>query len=311
MAIDPAAPSSPADSDHDIHVKEWEKAREVLASFDNNLHDLRKYGFSFITAILAADGILLASKPGDSATAIQKVAVCGVTLFLILALHLIDRNYQVFQEAAATRALVLERKLNIELTEIISERYNIQHINFYVLVVYLFFIFGVLFIGLISLGAQFYYMGILLAFAVLATLFTLELHVDYKTESSEDWTISPLESALDGSIKITLTNFHDPMSSARAERWFDKKLIQGFKIPEPIIFPQGGVVWQIINEATGEAKPHKAESEIIVFDSRTWIVPGSEFKKPGVYQLQPSGWPIPLHRRIIISGAAKRQRRNK
>ena len=30
-------------------IDEWKETRAVMARFDENLHDLRKYGFSFVT----------------------------------------------------------------------------------------------------------------------------------------------------------------------------------------------------------------------------------------------------------------------
>lgn len=93
------------DKDREIHLKEWEKARGVLQFYDDKLHDLRKYGFSFITAFLTADGILLSTKLSSGTPAPIKFAVFGVTLILILALHLIDKNYRVFSKGSCNACI--------------------------------------------------------------------------------------------------------------------------------------------------------------------------------------------------------------
>jgi hypothetical protein len=42
-----------------LFLEEWKQARDVLKSFDDRIHDLRKYGFTFITGLMAVEGILL------------------------------------------------------------------------------------------------------------------------------------------------------------------------------------------------------------------------------------------------------------
>jgi len=135
-----------SDKDSANHLAEWKQARDVLKHFDEKLHDLRKYGFTFLTGLLAVESILI---PTSFVTTIEKIpdsakfAIFTVTLILIIALHLLDRNYVVFQQAANTRAKVLERELNLELSEIISIRYANFGIKNRVLTVYLLFIIGV------------------------------------------------------------------------------------------------------------------------------------------------------------------------
>ena len=114
--------------DNTNHMEEWKQARDVIKSYDEHLHDLRKYGFSFLTALLAAGAILtpaIVESTEAQVPNVVKFAVFSVTLLLIAALHLLDRNYRVFQEAAVTRALVLERRLNIELSEVITSMFGL------------------------------------------------------------------------------------------------------------------------------------------------------------------------------------------
>ncbi len=104
-------------------MKEWETARAVLAGFDTHLHDLRKYGFSLITAFLATNAIIFQTKIFTiELTDNIKLAILGVTLLLIFTLSMIDQTYRVFLRAAADRAKILERSLNLHLTEVILNR---------------------------------------------------------------------------------------------------------------------------------------------------------------------------------------------
>lgn len=319
-----------SDREYDIHMKEWEIARGVLEFFDDKLHDLRKYGFSFVTALLTAEGVLETSE-GASASAGIKFAVFFVTLILILALHLIDRNYVVFQRAATTRALVLERKLNIELSDIITDRYRIEQVNGCVAAVYILFTFGVLVLGYYSLGMHYVYSVILWVIAIWATILTLQLNVSYRwsspkkgrlesalnqvlkglrkllritgrDERKEDWTISPLEcSKKHGTVKITLTNLAEPDEDSAIELLGDHG--KGKIVPKPIRFSKDQLLWKITNEESGKVSVSRtANEDIRVYDSRTWILKGEDFGEPGVYQLWPSDWPVPLYRRIIIIG---------
>ena len=48
--------------------REWEVARDVIARADERIDGLRKYGFSFVTALLTADALALHGlKDGDGA----------------------------------------------------------------------------------------------------------------------------------------------------------------------------------------------------------------------------------------------------
>lgn len=105
--------------ENDNCLKEWSAARDVLDKFDERMHDLRKYGFSFVTALIAAEALLKV----DNLSNHIKLTVIWVTLGLIIALRLFEQNYQNFQEAAAKRAESIEKRLNIELTEVLSQIY--------------------------------------------------------------------------------------------------------------------------------------------------------------------------------------------
>lgn len=130
-------------------LEEWKQARSVLQFFDDKLHDLRKYGFSFLTALLTAESFLTKA-PTNAQPSLPdevKFAVYCVTFVLIVALWLLDTNYRAFQEATAKRAIVLEKRLNFELSQEISRKYVEARIARHVFVVYLCFVLGVLALG--------------------------------------------------------------------------------------------------------------------------------------------------------------------
>lgn len=133
--------------------------------------------------------------------------------------------------------MVLERKLNIELSEIIADRYRSEHINRDVLGVYILFILGVLTLGWFSMGTNnVIYLTILGLIAIIATVLPLFLKLDYKYVYSEDWTVSPLESSMDGVIKITINNLGESVSDKQAKELFKEKYHTKMKVPEPIRF---------------------------------------------------------------------------
>lgn len=149
-------------SPDDRLMAEWTKTRDTIQIFDDKLYDLRKYGFSFITVLLAIEGLLLPYIPATlsvnpivtataNGTALEngnqdgtegtsgdnsstksssglpdgvKIAVLGVTSLLIVAVKWLDGQYQAYQHAAASRAKVIERLLGLGLTDQLSYRYQ-------------------------------------------------------------------------------------------------------------------------------------------------------------------------------------------
>src|SRR5271169_6784431 len=107
-------------------LDEWKEARSVIARFDNNLHDLRKYGFSFVTALLAANGLI--SQGGSSVVSFGvKAGILVATMGLIVTLKLLDTHYRRFQEAVSIRGRILEDRLNIDLTKDLSFFYALEN----------------------------------------------------------------------------------------------------------------------------------------------------------------------------------------
>ena len=92
---------------------------------NDTLSGLRKYGFSFITGLLATDSIL--GQAGQQASIVisppVKLAVMIVTLVLISALYATDRFYRTIQEGAAVRARVIEKNTQMQLATTIASFY--------------------------------------------------------------------------------------------------------------------------------------------------------------------------------------------
>ena len=250
-------------------LKEWETARNILKDFDAHLHDLRKYGFSFLTALLAAESLLIPTwLPSSNSTVLPehiKVAVLLVDLILIVALQLIDRNYVVFQRAAATRAKVLERILNLELTEVISQRYTKTHVQSYVTGVYAFFTLGVSVLGAAVLYPNYIYIAFLGLVAIIAQILVMifvRLHYPY---GRIDWTLDRLQCNSGDEVGITLTNLSG----------------------ETIEFKQGDIMWQIVKEDDKSVvKIEKADRllSIKAEDSYTWLWK-TDGVKEGIYRV--------------------------
>jgi hypothetical protein len=317
-------PTNP-DANNGNHQKEWEMSRATLQFFDDKLHDLRKYGFSFLTALLTAGSILTPVILSDTSTTVQytvKLAVFVVTLMLITALHLFDVNYRIFQQAVLTRVLVLERELNLELSEVISDRHTSKKINQHVMSMYILFILGVALLGGVILRSNWIYIVCLEVFAGAALGLILwedkfKLQYKYaleknarkkfarKNDAPEDWAISSLECNTAKPVSITLTNLTLNTKKASID---DKAFLnlpdltgKNFKIPDPpIIFLKDALVFEIISEEGQNHHSISAKDPIKIYESYTWILKKDDFGKAGVYEIRPRQRPFPLARKIIV-----------
>lgn len=237
-------------------IKEWETARAVLAGFDTHLHDLRKYGFSLITAFLTTNAVIFQSEIFNfELTDYIKLAVLIVTLLLIFTLSMIDRNYRVFLRAAATRARILERNLNLDLTEVIEQRYKMRKLDNFFTGIYIVFTFGILILGVVAFS-DFSYFYVLVMAWMCAFIAILALNSKVFTLSfpygEMDWTLDRLEYDSDSEIRITLTNLDE----------------------KPLKFFKDTIMWKIIKE--GEKSPvkvQKLDDDLILEENEnyTWL----------------------------------------
>ncbi len=192
----------------DFGLEEWQEARAVLARFDDNLHDLRKYGFSFVTGLLTADTLLgqAAANANVVVSDYVKLAVFVVTLGLICTLRLLDKHYRRFQEAAAVRARILENRLNLDLSGTIAYFYDITASWRYVHYVYVGFVLLTGILGLAVLWPDAWALGGLAIAVVVALGFVLGIHVWKGRVRATDWSVDKKVAFAGDSIRITLTN---------------------------------------------------------------------------------------------------------
>ncbi len=279
-------------------LKEWEIARFSVENCDKHLHDLRKYGFSFLTALLTAESFLIPTwLPSSNSSVLPdyiKVAVLLVDLILIVALSLIDRNYLVVQGAAATRARILERILNLELTDVISFRYTLTNVKYYVAGVYVAFTLGVLVLGVSVLYPNYIYIVFLGLVAIIVQFLVVKfVHLRYEY-GRIDWTLDRLQCNSGDEVGITLTNLGE----------------------KPIEFKPGDIMWWIMkedDESVVEFEELDKHLFIIPEDSYTWLWK-TEGVQEGIYRvyrvtLKERGCPFwPLKRKVRIRKPSRARR---
>lgn len=96
--------------------KEWSECRTAIGHFDQLLEDLRKFGFTLITGLLAA-GSFIGYGSGHPAAG---VGAFIAVMCLIGALFGVDLYYAVMQSGAVERALDLEVAHTLQVTRYIS-----------------------------------------------------------------------------------------------------------------------------------------------------------------------------------------------
>jgi len=267
----------------DNTLEEWKEARSVLARFDENLHDLRKYGFSVLSAFLALDAL----QKLTSIDAGAKFGLIVVTIALIITMRLLDQDYQKLQSAASIRARILERSLNIELTDTITDRYNRNYLHLINFSLYCGFIAIALLIGIIILPETMYgYLlitGCIAMLILVAIYFLLRVDLIHKgSDFKEDWTIDRVSCSHGEKVRITVTNMDHKkdLVFSKNERIFtlrDEEDIVKYKqtSPEEITIPPEG--------------------------NYSWLWDTSDALPDRVYRIIPRGWAAPMKRSVLVS----------
>jgi hypothetical protein len=290
---------SMADDDIDHFLKEWEATRDVLKTFDGHLHDLRKYSFSFITALLTASTILFTTwvrQPnggngfeGEPFPELIKATILGVTLCLILGVCIIDIYYRNFQRSANIRSRVLEKVLNIELSDTITQRYRSGRYQYVVSGVYSILIIGVCLLGraVLSNSLIWVYLGALGSFLVVLFLTSgwWFVHYDY---GFMDWILDRLECKAGDEVRIIMTN------------------IGGESIP----IPAGEVMWKLFKE--GGNTPLRSgvtPARIVIgsFHNYMWELKTGADEERGIKELDPGIYRIEVRPLQKDSYAPKRR----
>jgi hypothetical protein len=192
----------------DKGFEEWQEARAILARYDNNLHDLRKYGFGLVTALLAANGLL--SQGGTSVLpGVVRAGVIVVTLGLIVVLRLLEAHYRGFQGAASMRAKLIENRLNLDLTNDISLLYDLDFWGRVIQYLY----YGLIFLTVVVAYPILLLRLDLFAWVVLAgfwaALFVRFLGKD-RPKPLIDWSVDRKIASIGTPVRITFTNLSVP-----------------------------------------------------------------------------------------------------
>ena len=98
-------------SPDDILMAEWKEARSQIDALDGTISGIRKNGFAFITALLAADSILgQATNQASFVLSPQvKLGVMVSTLVLVIGQYATDSFYSIIQQSFAKSASQIER----------------------------------------------------------------------------------------------------------------------------------------------------------------------------------------------------------
>lgn len=104
------------DNQHESRdFQEWKQCQRSINEFDRMILDIRKYGFSFTTLLLGANGFLL-----GQVTAVGAIGICSLLTVLIVALFHLDRMHEIYLRSAVLRAMQLEKREGLGLARCLS-----------------------------------------------------------------------------------------------------------------------------------------------------------------------------------------------
>jgi len=206
-----------------------------------------------------------------------KLSVLGATLLLLAAVEVLDSNYRVLQQAVASRAVVLERMLNIELTEDIGSRYTWTGLGGAgIQWMYAFVGASILLLGSFIFSSSIYQVVLVVGFVVWLTCSIILIRPKLAQEGGIDWTLDRfvLKKDVPGGdvVHITATNLYPPEADiyplmARIRNWEWKHLkdfagkknslrgrlkahIQERVVVHVAIWNKGEVVWRLEEQGT-------------------------------------------------------------
>jgi hypothetical protein len=290
-----ASASKDADGDDDYVWKEWQAAQDDLLKFDDYLHDIRKYGFSFVTGLLTVDVLF-----GQEDPEFKLAALIG-TMALIVVLFVIDRNYRVFNAAANIRATLLERRSPAELSQTITRLYESQRVGGAFTFVYLGLVSVTFVIGYFVLEPSLHlFLGaaLAIAFVAMAVLhFTLGIrpwvYVDidgftYKKKESVLVIVSHVRGKAKGPKPRILGGEVSPLKLEASKRVWDVYREEDTLMDDAVAL---GSEWE--DEKKDPRKPKKDISISENFEHR-WEFPAAHLD-PGLYRVVYHG---PRYRKV-------------
>jgi hypothetical protein len=278
------------DISNDNHLEEWKEARGIIGRFDEYIHDIRKYGFTFLAGLIAADAL-------QKLVQDTKIAfgLLTLTIVFIVALRLFEEIYSKYLRAASIRAKILETTfLDLEVTEFISYKYKREKVSPLILYLYLTIILLVIIIGIIVLPISFY-LGLFIAIALAGGIivnyipdfipFTMDhpqindlSHIEY------DWSVDRVYCSVGDRVKITLVNLS-------GDNFLNFKASSPFKIFKEGHKQGDKVVWD----------PGEIETIIAPDGNYSWLWDTSNCPAGTIYRIWPSGWIKPLKRSIVVT----------
>ncbi len=110
------------DPNKSIHFQEWKECRSSIGRFDKSIAELRKYGFSIITLLIGAQGLIYAKLiDQDKLNNGVLIGIYLTIMLLIFGLYRLDRMYHIFVKGAVNRSKFLEENfLDVNLSTEIS-----------------------------------------------------------------------------------------------------------------------------------------------------------------------------------------------
>jgi hypothetical protein len=269
----PAEPSSYGNA-----LDEWKEVRSILARKDENIHDLRKYGFSFVTAILAAEGLL--SQGGVSIPDGVKAGVLLVTMGLIVTLKLLDTHYRRFQRAASIRGRIIEDRLNLNLTNDISFFYNLQRWWRYMQALYYGFMVLTALLGFAILWNNSFFAIIIFIAALLSGM--LIHFIDAEKQDCmtlEDWSVDMKIVPAGLPVRITYTNLNPQDRKEQSEYFI------GWNVMKTSMNAYDSVENRPEVEELPKNSRGKATVRLKYFENYDWLWETTNVK-PGLYELE-------------------------
>ena len=279
-------------------LEEWKQARETIKTYDEKLHDLRKYGFTFVTGLLTAQGLLLPGGiPGEPAIDIPpkvQFAILSATMLLIIVLRWFDGNYQGIIYAINARAIVIERLINLELTEEIQDRFRASALWLSRNILYTGFEFAVVFLAFVLLPSEHTKLTfpptwddwvtilsivVVIEWVIYFTLFTPGRSV--WGHISTDWTLDRLQCERGQQIRLMMTNF-----SGRIRFFLRLKYPIFYLHLGRIKFEKNKVIWQIYDSNNKKMHCQTATTDLIVERGSSYVWNWTANVEPGIYTIK-------------------------
>jgi hypothetical protein len=188
-----------------ILLEEWKETRSVIARFDQNIFNLRKYGFTFVTGLLAANGFLLKQFEHSNSEMFTMIPIIA-NLALILALQFYENAYIVWQRGAIFRSQTLEKILNLELTEAIAYFGKRRKTRYYGFIMYSAIISAIFFLSFFADNGGIIFLIIVIVTSIIQIMYYSFIYFNAHRALGYDWTINKSEAHPGDLIKITVTN---------------------------------------------------------------------------------------------------------